>query len=59
MVTMDRKLLILIGAGIVLTLIASLISIYAGGVVLVLVAVLVMSLFIMQDTKNAGYKKPA
>lgn len=52
MVTMDRKLLLLIGVGIILTLIASLISIYAGGIVLVLVAVLVMSLFIMQDTKN-------
>ncbi len=52
MKTMDRKILILAGAGIILTIVASLISIYAGGVVLVLVAVIVMSLFIMQDTKN-------
>lgn len=52
MKTMDRKLLILAGAGIILTIVASLINIYAGGVVLVLVAVLAMSLFIMQDTKN-------
>jgi hypothetical protein len=49
---MDRKFLILAGAGIILTIAASLISIYAGGVVLVLVAVIAMSLFIMQDTKN-------
>jgi hypothetical protein len=52
MKTMDRKFLILAGAGIILTIVASLISIYAGGVVLVLVAVIAMSLFIMQDTKN-------
>jgi len=49
---MDRKFLILAGAGLILTIAASLISIYAGGVVLVLVAVIAMSLFIMQDTKN-------
>ncbi|AGB02909.1 hypothetical protein [Methanoregula formicica] len=52
MKTMDRKFLFLAGAGIILTIVASLISIYAGGVVLVLVAVIAMSLFIMQDTKN-------
>lgn len=52
MKTMDRKFLILAGAGILLTIVASLISIYAGGVVLILVAVIAMSLFIMQDTKN-------
>ena len=52
MKTMDRKFLFLAIAGIILTIVASLISIYAGGVVLVLVAVIAMSLFIMQDTKN-------
>ena len=52
MVTMDRKLQILLIAGIILTIIAFLINIYAGGVVFILFAVLVMSLFIMQDTKT-------
>lgn len=49
---MDRKFLFLAGAGIILTIVAFLINIYAGGIVVVLVAVIVMSFFIMQDSKN-------
>lgn len=49
---MDRKLQILLIAGIVFTIIAFLINIYAGGIVFVLVAVLAMCLFIMQDTES-------
>ena len=52
MVTMDRKLQILLAAGILLTIIASIINIYAGGVVFILFAAIAMSFFIMQDTKN-------
>lgn len=52
MVTMDRKLQILLGAGIVLTIIAFIFNIYAGGVVAILVAVIVLSLFIMKDAEN-------
>ncbi|HEX3002321.1 MAG TPA: hypothetical protein VHN82_08155, partial [Methanoregula sp.] len=52
MKTMDRTFLILAGAVLLLTRVASFISIYAGGVVLVLVAVIAMSHFIMQDTKD-------
>jgi len=47
---MDRKIQIVLVSGIVLTLIVFLINIYAAGVVFILFAVLVMSLFIMQDT---------
>ncbi|PKG31725.1 MAG: hypothetical protein CW742_11885, partial [Methanoregula sp.] len=40
MKTMDRKFLFLAIAGIITTIVASLISIYAGGVVLILLAVI-------------------
>jgi hypothetical protein len=49
---MDRKLQILLVAGIILTIIAFLVNIYAGGIVLILVAVIAMSLFIMKDTES-------
>jgi hypothetical protein len=49
---MDRKLQILIGVGIILTIVAFIINIYAGGIVFIIVAVLAMSLFIMKDTEN-------
>lgn len=47
---MDRKIQILLVSGIILTLIVFLINIYAAGVLFILFAVLIMSLFIMQDS---------
>lgn len=49
---MDRKLQILLIAGIILTAIATFISIYAGGIVIIIVAAIVMSYLIMQDSTN-------
>lgn len=47
---MDRKLQILLAAGVIITLIAFLFDIYAGGIVFIIVAALIMSVFIMQDS---------
>lgn len=48
---MDKKVLTLLAAGILLTIIASLFNIYAGGIVFTLFIAVAMSFFIMQDTK--------
>lgn len=47
---MDRKLQVMLVAGIIVTAIAAYISIYAGGIVLIIVIALVMSYLIMQDS---------
>jgi len=47
---MDRKIQILLVSGIIITLIVFLINIYAAGIVFIIFVILVMSLFIMQDS---------
>ncbi|MCK9579902.1 MAG: hypothetical protein M0Q92_05560 [Methanoregula sp.] len=47
---MDRKLQILLGAGIIITIISLLVSIYLAGVVFIILVAIVMSMLIMQDT---------
>ncbi|WP_321507420.1 hypothetical protein [uncultured Methanoregula sp.] len=47
---MDNKTRILLVAGLLITIIAFFINIYAGGIVLIILATLVMSLFIMKDS---------
>lgn len=47
---MDRKLQILLIAGIIITAIVFLINIYAAGIVFLILVALVMSLMIMQDS---------
>ncbi|MGA2121481.1 MAG: hypothetical protein ABSG49_05485 [Methanoregula sp.] len=47
---MDRKIQILLVSGIVITLIVSLINIYAAGIVFVILIALLMSVAIMQDS---------
>jgi hypothetical protein len=49
---MDRKIQILLIAGIIITLIVFLINIYAAGIVFILFVTLAMSLFIMQDSTS-------
>jgi hypothetical protein len=49
---MDRKIQILTGAGLIITFIAFLFSIYAAGIVFIILVVLVMSLLIMQDSTH-------
>lgn len=45
-------MLILLAAGIFLTIIAAFIDLYAGGIVFILFAAVAMSFFIMQETKT-------
>jgi hypothetical protein len=47
---MDKKTIIALGAGILFTILLSFISIYLAGIAFILTIVVVMSLFIMQDT---------
>lgn len=47
---MDRKVLMIAAVGLLLTLALALFNIYLAGVALIIVIVLVMSLFIMQDS---------
>ncbi|NLD57317.1 MAG: hypothetical protein GX651_04190 [Methanomicrobiales archaeon] len=47
---MDRKLQILLIAGVIITILSLFISMYITGIVIIVVAVLAMSLLIMQDT---------
>ncbi len=49
---MDRKIQILIVAGILATIIAFIFSIYAAGIVFIILIVLVMSMLIMNDTAH-------
>jgi hypothetical protein len=49
-VTMDRKIWILLVAGIVITLAAFLISVYLAGIVALILVALIMSFMIMQDS---------
>lgn len=51
MLSMDRKIQLLLVSGIILTLIVFFIDIYAAGIVFILVVTLAMSFFIMQDSK--------
>ncbi len=50
LLSMDRKLQILLVAGAIITFLSLLISIYIAGIVVILVVTLVMSLYIMQDS---------
>jgi hypothetical protein len=50
LLSMDRKLQILIVAGIILTILLLFINIYAAGIVFVLLVAIAMSLMIMQDS---------
>lgn len=50
--TMDQKVLTLLAAGILLTIIAFLFNFYAGGIVFILFVAVAMSYYIMQDSKN-------
>jgi hypothetical protein len=48
---MDRKLQILLVAGIIVTIAAILINIYLAGIIFVILVAIIMSLMIMQDTR--------
>lgn len=48
---MDRKLQILLVAGIIVTIAAFLINIYLAGIIFVILVAIIMSLMIMQDTR--------
>jgi len=50
MLSMDRKIQMVVVAGIIITLITFLINIYAAGVVFLILVAIVMSLMIMQDS---------
>jgi hypothetical protein len=47
---MDKNTIIVLAAGLILTILLAFIDIYLGGIALIITAVLVMSLQIMQDT---------
>jgi hypothetical protein len=50
MVSMDRKIQILLVAGIIVTLVTLLINFYLAGIIFVILVAIVMSLMIMQDS---------
>ena len=50
MVCMDRKTVILLAAGLLITIVVFFISIYAAGILFVVLIAIVMSLLIMQDS---------
>jgi hypothetical protein len=47
---MEKRILAVLAAGILVTLLLTLVSIYLAGIAIILVIVIVMSMFIMQDS---------
>jgi hypothetical protein len=49
---MDKNTIIVLAAGLILTILLSFVNIYLGGIALIITIVLVMSLLIMADTRG-------